>query len=152
MFPYFYVPNNIIIIIHISLDFQPVLWWPAQTTPLWKQVIHQQILELLPAEINSVIIPHPDDKCTINHQKASAWRHLRKLYNKNHGPNNTIKTYKMEWIVRFGKPVTQAILSICNGLTLKFSVTIKLFQNENDFIAYFEEIYLICLNKQWLKI
>jgi len=119
----------------------------AQTTLVWKQVIHHQILEPLHAEISSVIILHPDDKCTLNHRRASAWSHLRKLYNKKHGPNSKIKRYKLEWIVLFEKHVTQAIPSKCNRLTLKSSVTIKLFQNGNDSIAYVEEIYLLCLNK-----
>lgn len=53
----------------------------------------------------------------------------------------------MEWILIFVKPITQAIPSVCISLTLKSSVTIKLFQNGNDSIAYVEEIYLLCLNK-----
>ena len=109
----------------------------AQTTLFWKQVIHHH------AEISSVIILHSDEKCTMTYRRTSAWSHLRKLYNKKHGPNSTIKMYKIEWIVIFVKPVTKAIPSICNSLTLKSSVTIKLFQNGNDSIACVEEIYLL---------
>lgn len=53
----------------------------------------------------------------------------------------------MEWTVPFEKPVTQAIPLIHNSLTFKSSVTIKLFQNGNDSIAYVEKIYSLCLNK-----
>lgn len=53
----------------------------------------------------------------------------------------------MEWFVIFENPVTQAIPSICNSPALKSNVTIKLFQNGNDSIAYVEEIDLLCLNK-----
>jgi len=135
---------------HISSVIQPVPWWLHKL--VWKQVIRHQILEPLHAEISGVIILHPDDKCTMNHQRTSAWSHLRRLYNKKNGPKSTIKMYKMEWIVLFEKHVTCAIPSIYNSLILKSSVTIKLFQNGNDSIACVEEIYLLCLNKLCISV